>query len=256
MRSTKLFCLALVILTTAGITVNGQIVNIETSRMQSDTVGWMGGGGLAVSLTQNTQQIFGGEAEVHLQYKTSRDMGLWLILADFNYLKVGKDEVVSNQFLHLRYNYKLSEHIRWEVFGQFQNNAVTQIDSRFLVGTGPRFKLVKNSKFRLYAASLVMFEREKESTTPKINHNDLRSSSYISFTWTPTATFEVISTSFFQPLFKKFSDYRILNQLVLKSKISRHFGLSVKWNYLHDRFPAGTSPRTTYNLSTGIDFSL
>jgi hypothetical protein len=233
-----------------------QIVNIENSRMQSDTVGWLGGGGLAVSLTKNTQQIIGAEAEAHLQYKTSRDLGLWLILADINYLKVGKQEVVANQFVHLRYNYKLSEHIRWEVFGQFQNNNITQIDSRVLFGTGPRFKIVKNSKLRLYAATLAMFEREKEKTIPVIIHNDIRSSSYASFTWTPTSTFEIISTTFFQPLFKKLSDYRILNQLVLKAKMSRHFSLSVKWNYLHDRFPAGNAPRTTYNLSTGIDFDL
>lgn len=256
MTSSRLSFIALIILASISISSSAQIVNIENSRMQSDTVGWMGGAGISFNLTQNTQQIFGGEAEVHMQYKTSKDMGLWLILADLNYLRIGKDEVVSNQFLHLRYNYKLNEHIRWEVFGQFQNNAVTQIDSRFLIGTGPRFKLVKTPKFRLYAASLIMFEKEKESTIPVVKHNDVRSSSYISFTWTPTSTFEVISTSFFQPLFNKFSDYRILNQLVLKSKISQHFGLSVKWNYLHDRFPAGTSPRTTYNLSTGLDYSL
>ena len=33
---------------------NSQIVNIESARMQSDTVGWMGGAGAAVALTQNT----------------------------------------------------------------------------------------------------------------------------------------------------------------------------------------------------------
>ena len=135
-------------------------------------------------------------------------------------------------------------------------NNITQIDSRFLVGTGPRFKLVKTSKLHMYAASLVMFERETEKTIPAVIHNDIRSSSYFTFTWIPHKTFEIISTSFFQPLFKKFSDYRILNQLSLKSKITQHFSLSVKWNYLHDRFPAGDAPRTTYNLSTGIDFDL
>jgi hypothetical protein len=47
------------------------------------------------------------------------------------------------------------------VFGQYQNNDITQIDSRILAGTGPRFKLMKLPTFRLYAALLFMYEREK-----------------------------------------------------------------------------------------------
>jgi Protein of unknown function, DUF481 len=235
-------------------TSSAQIVNIEKARMQSDTTGWMGGAGMAVALTQNTQKIFLADLEAHLQYKTSNDKGLWLILGNYGFLKAGGSKLISNGFMHLRYNRKINEWLRWEVFGQFQNNSITQIDSRVLAGTGPRFKLVKNKILRLYAASLLMFESEKERTTPVVSHNDFRSSSYISLTWTPAPNLEVITTSFFQPLLKKMSDYRILNQASLRVKATRHFSLSLKWNYLHDRFPAGTAPKTTYTFATGIDY--
>lgn len=234
--------------------LSAQIVNIESSRMQSDTVGWMGGAGAAANLTQNTEKIFGADLEVHLQYKTSNDKGLWLILGNYGFLKVGDSKFISNGFAHLRYNRKVNEWLRWEVFGQFQNNIITQIDSRILVGTGPRFKLIKTKIFRLYAASLFMFESEKEITSPTIKHDDLRSSSYVSFTYIPKDNIELISTTFFQPLFKKLSDYRILNQVSLKVKATTHFSLSVKWHYLHDRFPAGEAPKTTYTFATGIDY--
>ena len=236
--------------------VYSQIVNIESARMQSDTVGWMGGAGAAVALTQNTAKIFSTDLEAYLQYKTSNDKGLWLILGNYNFLKVDGSQIISNGFSHLRYNRKVNEWLRWEIFGQYQNNGITQIDSRILIGTGPRFKLVKNKIFRLYAASLFMLEREKERTNPVIKHEDLRSSSYISFTFTPTENMELISTTFFQPLFKKLSDYRILNQITFRVKATKHFSLSLKWHYIHDRFPAGTAPRTTYTFATGIDYDL
>ena len=236
--------------------VKSQIVNIESARMQSDTVGWMGGAGAAVALTQNTAKIFSTDLEAYLQYKTSNDKGLWLILGNYNFLKVDGSQIISNGFSHLRYNRKVNEWLRWEIFGQYQNNGITQIDSRILIGTGPRFKLVKNKIFRLYAASLFMLEREKERTNPVIKHEDLRSSSYISFTFTPTENMELISTTFFQPLFKKLSDYRILNQITFRVKATKHFSLSLKWHYIHDRFPAGTAPRTTYTFATGIDYDL
>jgi uncharacterized protein with ParB-like and HNH nuclease domain len=206
--------------------------------MQSDTIGGMGGLGAAMFLTQNTQKIFGVEAQAHLQYKTSNDKGLWLILADYNSLKVGGDkESISNYFIHLRYNYKVTQWLRWEIFTQYMNNDVTQIDSRLLTGTGPRFKIIKISNFRLYAGTLLMYESEKELTQPVIQHKDWRNSDYISFTWILNKSTELISTTYFQPMLSKLKDYRILNQAVFKVKASPHFSLSVKWNYLHDRYP-------------------
>ncbi len=235
---------------------SAQIVNIESARMQSDTVGWMGNIGAAVSLTQNTDKIFQASLETHLQYKTSNDQGLWLVLGNFGFLKIGSNRFVSDGLAHLRYNRKVNEWLRWEFFGQYQNNVITQIDSRILLGTGPRFKLIKLNIFRLYAASLFMYERENERTNPVIKHNDLRNSSYLSFTWLPRGNIELISTTYFQPLLKKLSDYRILNQVSFNLKATPHFGLSLKWNYLHDRFPAGTAPKTTYNFATGITYEL
>ena len=243
---------SLAIILCAGL--QAQIVNIESARMQSDTVGWMGGAGAAMSLTQNTQQVFGVDLSAHLQYKTSNDQGLWLILGDYNFLRIGGEKYISNGFGHLRYNKKVNAWLRWEFFTQLQNNQVTQIDSRFLLGTGPRFKIFKTEIFRLYAASLVMYESEKERTEPVIKHEDIRSSSYVSFTFIPKENIQVISTTFFQPLLKNFSDYRILNQASLKVKAGKHFGLSLKWNYLHDTFPAGTAPKTTYSFASGVDF--
>ena len=71
------------------ILCNGQIVNVESSRMQSDTTGWMGSVGAAASFTKNTENIFQANLEVHVQYKTKNDQGLWLILGDLGFLKIG-----------------------------------------------------------------------------------------------------------------------------------------------------------------------
>lgn len=234
--------------------LHAQIVNTESARMQSDTVGWMGGASVAMSLTQNTQKIFGMDAETHLQYKTKSDKGLWLVLGNYNFLKVGKKANISNYYHHLRYNYKINDWLRWEVFSQYMNNDVTQIESRLLLGTGPRFKLIKRKTFRMYLGILFMYEREKELTKPVIDHRDIRNSSYASFTWSPLSNVELISTTYFQPRLDKFSDYRFLNQAIFKVKASPHFAMALKWNYLHDRYPAGAAPRTPYSFATGIDY--
>lgn len=241
-----IFLLALLI----ALQASGQIVNIESSRIQSDTTGWAGSGGAALWLTKNTQKITTVNLEAHLQYKTRKD--LWLILGDYGFLKGGGEKYLANSFAHVRYNRKLSKWLRWEAFTQVQSNHITQIRSRYLTGTGPRFKVMSYKKFRLYAASLLMYEHETERTKPLVRHNDLRSSSYISFTFLPSENIEFISTTFFQPLLTSIYDHRWFNQSVLRVKANTHFALYIKWNYLYDKKPAGTAPKNTYQFISGF----
>jgi hypothetical protein len=214
----------------------------------------MGGAGVSLSIAKNVNKIFNVDADVHLQHKTQKN--LWLILGSYGHLKSGSQKFISHGLIHLRFNTKLNPWLRWEIFAQWQNNLITQIDSRYLLGTGPRFKIVSTDIFRLYAASLLMYEREKELTTPVIKHSDLRSSSYVSFTIVPAEHFEIISTTYYQPLFKNLDDYRILNQIALRTKLGKHFKISMRWSYLHDRLPAGTAPKTTYSFGSGLEYDL
>jgi hypothetical protein len=227
-------------------------VNIERARMQSDTTGWLGNAGASVALTKNVQQVFATDFDAHIQYKSVKS--LYLLLGNYGFLKGAGSKLIDNTFFHFRYNYKINKLLRWEAFTQVQQNVITNIRSRFLLGTGPRFKLLSTKLIKLYAASLIMYEREKENTGANFIHNDIRSSSYVSFTVTPNKQMEIISTSFFQPLFNNWSDFRILNQVSLRVKAGKRLGLKVNWNYLNDSNPVPGIPSVNYSLSTGLDY--
>ena len=127
------------------------------------------------------------------------------------------------------------------------------IKSRFLLGTGPRFKVLSTKIIRLYAALLLMYERE-QSTIDNAVQNNLRNSSYISFTISPNKQVEIISTSFFQPLLNNWNDYRILNQASLRVKAGKKLSVRLNWNYLNDSRPVAGIPAVNYTLSTGINY--
>lgn len=232
-------------------TAKAQIVNIESARMQSDTTGWMGNAGAGLALTKNVQQVFSTEFDAHIQYKSNKS--LYLLLGSYGFLKSAGTSLIDNTFLHFRYNYKINKILRWEAFTQLQQNVISNINSRFLLGSGPRFKLLGTKMIKLYAASLMMYEREKE-TNSNLIHNDIRSSSYVSITFTPNKQLEIISTSFFQPLVNNLNDYRILNQVSVKVKAGKRLGLRVRWNYLNDSRPVPGIPSVNYSLSTGADY--
>ncbi len=230
-----------------------QIANIESQRIQSDTIGWFGNLGTSFSLIKNVQQITSFDANAHVEYKTAKD--LYLFIADYNLLKSGSQDLTNNMFYHLRYNRKLNKWLRWEVFTQLQQNTITGINLRVLAGTGPRFKIVNTKKIKLYAGTAALYEYEQELTSPPIYHNDLRNSTYASVTYLPVPTVQITSTTFYQPLFRQLKDYRLLNQTTASIKISRHFSFVAAYNYLFDAFPAANTPKVNYAISNGLTYS-
>lgn len=227
-----------------------QIVNVESQRMQSDTTGFKGSFGSNFLFQKNTVEVLNINVNAHIQYKTKKD--LYLFLANYNLLKGSGQTLTDNLFYHLRYNHKLNKWLRWEVFTQLQENSVTGIDKRLLAGTGPRFKLSGASHFALYAATAFMYEYEKEQTMPPVYHRDLRSSNYVSLTYKPVANAEFIVTIFYQPLYRDFADYRVLNEINIRLKIIKRFYFTAAWYYLYDSHPAASIPHLNYSIGNGI----
>ena len=230
-----------------------QIVNMESQRYHTDTTGWAGTLSGSFTVTSNGQKVFQVNAGAHVQYQSKKS--LYLLLGNYGYLKADGDSYIDNSFLHFRYNYRITDFLKLEAFTQIQQNAITKIQSRFLIGAGPRFKVIGKPVFKLYLGSLPMYEIEKETGNPIVIY-DWRCSNYISFTFLPNKQTELTSTTYFQPVLFNGSDYRLLNQSSLKVAASKKISIALNWNYQYDASPAAGVPTDTYSFSTGIDVNL
>jgi len=228
------------------------IVNVENSRIHTDTTGWKGDMGTSFSFQKNTQQILNVNVNAHLQYKTEKD--LYLLLTNYSLLKGNNQSLSNNVFFHLRYNRKFGKVVRWEAFTQWQQNRVTNIDVRGLVGTGPRFKLADSKKFKLYAASLAMYEYVRDVAAVEI-HKDMRSDNYVSISYFPSSVIDMTATTFYQPLFRYIGDYRILNQFVINIRATKRLSIVTSWDYLYDSYPAAGTPKVNYTINNGFTYS-
>ncbi len=232
---------------------NAQIVNMESQRYQTDTTGWSGTLSGNLSLTNSGQNVFAANVNTHAQYQAKKN--LYLLLGSYGFLKSESQSFIDNAFVHFRFNHKLGNVVRLEAFTQLQENKITKIESRFLTGAGFRFKIVSTKKVRLYAASLAMYETEKEQgKMQKIN--DWRSSNYCSFTFFPNEQTVFITTTYYQPVFVRFKDYRLLNESSFKIKANKKIAVTINWSYQFDSTPADQVQQSTYNLSTGVELSL
>lgn len=244
--------LLLLILISFTYKVSAQIVNVESLRIQTDTVGFAGSLGGDFTLTKDVDKIFAANAYATIQYKSQKS--IYLILSNYSFLKGADKKLLNKLFAHFRYDRKITDFFRMEAFTQIQTNKITKIDTRYLLGAGPRFKIPTFNKLKTYLGILFMYEYEKELTDPIIYHNVIRNSSYLSFTYEPNDHVKLTSTTFYQPKINEFSDFRILNQENVSFSISKKLSATINWDYLYDAQPVKGIPKSNYTFSTGLKY--
>tara|TARA_R110002049_G_scaffold99368_4_gene242177 strand:+ start:1034 stop:1792 length:759 start_codon:yes stop_codon:yes gene_type:complete len=233
--------------------ISAQIVNVESLRRVSDTTKWSGAANLDISLIKNTKSIFKITNKIRLQYNTEKN--LYLFINDLKLEQIEDNSFVNKGIQHLRYNRKLTERLKLEVFAQSQYDAISDIKFRGLIGVGPRFKLSKNKDYRFYIGTLFMFEHEESSDETIEILRDFRGSTYFSCSLYPLENISFVSTTYYQPLLKQFSDFRISNETSLGIKILKNLLFKTTFTYNFDANPIIGIPKTQYELTNGIVYT-
>lgn len=230
--------------------VSAQIVNIESNRYTTDTTGWKGNYEMSFAFGKQKNKYFAFGNTAHVQYKSKKS--LYLVLGSVDLLKSDKEKIVNSGFFHFRYNYKIRNWLRWEAFTQVQYNKLVGLRMRYLLGTGPRFKVVQVEKFKTYIGTLYMLEYEiNNDKTDKLLQG--RFSSYLSFSFRPIKSVEIVSTTYYQPLFSQLKDYRISTENAFNFRFHRMISFGMNFRLLYDtRPPVGASTNLTYLFENKI----
>ncbi len=229
-----------------------QILNVESLRKVTDTVGWSGSVALDFTFARSVNDFFIVANDIHIQYKLTKH--LFLLKNQLRFVKIEGENFSNNGITHLRYNYKWKPKIALEAFVQGQYNKVSKIDLRLLAGLGPRFKLSKLENYKFYLGTLVMYEHEK-LTDGSVTSRDFRGSSYFSFSMYPNDIFSFISTTYYQPLLSKFNDYRIASESSVGIKAFKNFIFKITYLFTYDSEPALDIQNSQYRFATGILYS-
>ena len=158
----------------------GQLVNIENQRVQSDSLKTI----TVLDLQYNYQNNNNEELSLVnfsgiYQHKTKNLKNYFLLLGKIDYSLANGKQLSNSGLIHFRYNKKLNKKLRIEAFTQYQYNKILGIESRNLIGIGPRYKINKSEKTVFYIGSLFMQEFEKTSDDTKTMSYQ-RLSSYLS----------------------------------------------------------------------------
>lgn len=237
------------------LSISAQVVNIENRRMHTDSVRVAGSASITFSFTENNnKQLLVTRNALALQLKSKTLRDLFLILGNYDLSRANGASFSNAAFLHFRYNRKLNNNIRWEAFTQLQYNRVLGIANRSLTGTGPRWKFLTSEKTAAYFGALYMYEYEATSGAAPVVSRDHRLSNYLSASlelpkWLPG---ELISTTYFQPQFKSWRDYRLSHETSLELQINKKLRATTRLNYAFDAEPPQGIAKRAVALEQGF----
>ncbi|MEL6924908.1 MAG: DUF481 domain-containing protein [Bacteroidota bacterium] len=225
-----------------------QIINIEDKRSrQPDTTAWYGNVDLGFNVYENNGAVYTLKGGLLLEFQ--RRKNLYLIVNQFNLVKASGANFVNDGFQHVRYNYNLRPRVVYEAFAQAQYNERVRIRFRGLLGTGLRFQIFEEQP--IFFGTSYMYEYEEESKSEGIRRGH-RWSSYLSFRYGPTDNFLLANTSYFQPLFDQFNDFRLSSQTSILLRVSDRLNFKSSFSITFDtQVPEGV-PSTIYRFNNGI----
>ena len=231
--------------------IDAQIINMESKRIATDTLGFSGKMGISLSASRFTQSFVSADLSGQIQFKTNRN--LYLLVGDFQIVNAGGESFNNSGFGHFRYNRKLGDVIRGELFTQIQYISVTKITKRILNGAGLRFKLSEYETAKIYWGIAAMYEYE-EVSSPKIINKDIRLSSYFTFTLAPVETISFRNTTYVQPKTADFKDYRLANNTVINFGITENLKFTTVFSFLYDSRPPIEVPTINYQVKNGLHY--
>ncbi|WP_373519370.1 DUF481 domain-containing protein [Pricia sp.] len=236
---------------------NAQLVNIESKRMQKDSVRFALKSDVLFDYTDNNgDYIFEIGTNLTTQYKSKDLNKIFFFIGNYDLIRSKDQDFQNSWFFHLRYNQKLSDLFRLEAFVQNQNNTLLTVTSRNLIGAGVRLKVISTEVTKMYLGNAYMYEIEKNDATDQrfFNH---RNSSYVSLSYAfRKIKLELTGTVYFQPLYDDIGNHRILNQIKAELPITKIVSLSALYNYFYSSFSTTTDIDRSSKLSVGLTFGI
>lgn len=176
------------------------------------------------------------------------------LAASGNFAKLGGVVSIANWFAHVRHDYELESRISWEEFAQLESDRFRRITWRELLGTGPRFQVVKEQDVDVFLATAYMYEYTTLSGSAGPESGGVhRSSSYVAISLRAHPKIVVTSVTYAQPRIDAPSDLRVLSVLDADFEVTKRLHSRMSAKYRYDSMPPPHVFSSDFELSSALE---
>ena len=231
---------------------HGQIINTLRG-WSEDEVGWSGEVAAAIAIAQGNTEYFELDLSAAVQYAGDRHRVR--ALADADRRTASGVDIAEATLIHLRHNYRLTPVVHSLLFIQVQNNPFQRIDSRFLLGLGAWFDVVRAETWEASLGASYMRESENltddDSGTARRNRGNFFASVFGKL----TKQVLVDAYAFYQPVITDWSNARASVGSNLDVALVGQLALVVGFRFAYNSEPAPGVEKDDMWLRTGLRFN-
>jgi len=236
-----------------------QIVNTQPLLSRIGGEGFVGELGASVDWRTGNVELLRLIGSLLMLYHSGDHTLIWSSSGDYG-TKSG-DEFIARVFSHLRYQYKVSDLVTWEVFAQVSTAKFKRLTLRTLAGTGPRWDVVREDDGTMSIGTAYMFEHESlndssftDSGRTDDNH---RVSVYVTGRVALDDRLTLVHTTYLQPRLDALtSDVRIYSTTSLAVSLVKELALTFGFEVGYDSEPPigvdGLDTTLTFGISWGF----
>lgn len=190
-----------------------------------------------------------------------------MLLSGGEYINEEKQIVSNSHFGQFRYSYILSDWITPYGFYQIQSNEILLLRRRQLAGIGNRmtlFRVLKHDSLEVIISRLSLgcmleeelLNRDKLPVDEKVYTNYFRGNLNFVLSFAISENISFINTTYYQPYFKNFKDYRLLNETNILFEITERLSFSVDFEIRYDNDPPKVLKNNDINSNFGLLFQI
>jgi len=236
----------------------GQIVNVSQVANRDVKEGFSLTADLSWERKLGNSDLSVFAAKATAFYRFSEHM--FVMILDREYGVQNQAAFSDRSFQHLRYRYQWQPFIALESFLQHDRNQFRRLDSRTLIGAGPRFALLITESQQLHLGiapmkEIEIYEADSALTDEPLitkREENIRLSMSLGYRLSLSDQLSLSNTGYWQPLAKDHDNYRVLNDASLTLNITKLLALRFSGMVTHDSNPPPGIRKTDHQYKNSI----
>jgi putative salt-induced outer membrane protein YdiY len=246
----------LVLLCSAGLSSSAfAIVSMESVHLGKPPQGFSGAFDLSFDADYGNTEERTTATGIKLQH--TREKHINFVIANYEYGESSGAKTKNKSFAHYRHIYQRRADHALEGFAQLSSNEFTRLNLRALAGGGVRLALGETTEKSAFLLGLgAFYEREDLDVDAAAGEDEtteaVRGNCYLVLKFQFNDNVSLVSSTYYQPDFGRFSDFRAIEDLSLVSKLTERLALNIGLDISHDSEPPPAVDETDASIKVGL----
>jgi hypothetical protein len=256
--------LALLLLT---IPSHGQILNIEKTILEKDSLKSFIGN-LTASFTLNNRSAAVDAPVNLLGYNLKSNFAFFpgkhriSFINEFNYLKINENPFLNTGYQHIRMDFWKDRKVYPETFTQFQYDNFRGLFPRLIIGSAMRHRMIRNEKITFVFSVGGMYEFERwlhPNTSELIDIGLWKTTNYLLFRWQISKSADMNTINFFQTGYDRNAGVwrnRYSTEVNFNTQVTDRLSLTNTFSLGYEDKTIVPITKTIYSVTTGLTFRI